>query len=166
MWPHEIHNSTISLMTTGHMTSVLLKFHFYPVIINTPFQWYYSCVKGLDTANGFMHTYTAGPVVFTLPPQRKEWCRIIHWWLKTTEDPQHCLQDGKSVVGCVVEICERKVLKRFSKDLKRQNCGLGMVSNSEAQSTKCAVNTLNKRGEHICNCYKLPRSQIHKTSAL
>lgn len=61
-----------------------------------------SCAKELDTANGFMHTYTAGPRVFTSPRQWKEWCGIIHRWLKgihggTTVDLCARLQDGKSL---------------------------------------------------------------------
>lgn len=38
-----------------------------------------SAIRELDTANGFMHTLTAGPWLFTLPRQWKDWCGIIRW---------------------------------------------------------------------------------------
>lgn len=42
---------------------------------------FFSCVRALDTANGFKHTYTGCPWMFTFPQQWKDWCGIIHWWL-------------------------------------------------------------------------------------
>lgn len=92
------------------------------------FQRYYSCVRELDTANGFKHTYTAGPWVFTFPQQWKDWCRIIHCWLtgihnEITLDMQNRLQDGKSWVGfpCPVSMWDKKETNPFHRRFVSKN---------------------------------------------
>lgn len=104
---HHFHNHCP--MTTVHMTSIISACSSrlappQPLLTEQSplLRCCNSCAKELDTANGFMHTYTAGPRLFTSSRQWKEWCGIIHRWLKgihggTTADLYACLQDGKSL---------------------------------------------------------------------
>lgn len=77
--------------------------------------------------------------------QWKEWCGIIHRWLNgifsgAAADLLNRLQDGKSCVGCFVQICEIKEHGCFSMDFffrwegpQTANKWFGSCLNSEAQ---------------------------------
>lgn len=77
------------LMRTAHMTHRLLIYSYDNLPLSCLYwqntlvlsQCYSLCVRELDTANGFMHTYAAGSRVFTSLRQWKDWCGIIHWRL-------------------------------------------------------------------------------------